>query len=87
MDCLESRAFQIITMTLEITFTNLEFPFGKTFYVQGLGVFRNGEPRIITESEERTYKQIHKMSVREGLGRSQSFDVRNINTAQAGGDT
>lgn len=66
-------------MPIEVTYTNLEYPFGKKFATKGLGVFENGVPKILTKEEEDLYKQTYGKTVVQGLKDDGNFDLRHVN--------
>lgn len=74
-------------MTIEITYTNLDFPFGKKFSTEGLGVLFNGEPKVLTAEEEAQYRAITGNTVHQGFDKREDFTVRTINSndQKAGG--
>lgn len=65
-------------MTTEITYTNLDYPFGKLFSCEGIGVLKNGEPKLLTPEEETQYKAITGNTVHQGFGERDDFTLRTV---------
>jgi hypothetical protein len=67
-------------MGLTVTFENKEYPDGFEFGVEGLGLFKNGEAREISEEEEKTYFAATGYSVKTGFSNSANVKVEGEGT-------
>ncbi len=62
-------------MALSITVNHPDYPDGMEFGIQGLGLFKNGEARDVTEDEERAFISYAQTAPKERLEQSAFLDV------------
>lgn len=70
-------------MTLKVTITRPNYPADAEFDIRGLGMFKNGKEREITDEEEARYVARFNRTVREALGSSSNVSVKGRATAKA----
>ena len=63
-------------MSLEVTVKNDQFPDDYEFDVRGLGLFKNGETRTVSDEEEAAFLAVHGRTVREAAGNSATVSVK-----------
>jgi len=62
-------------MAYEVTVSNDQFPEGHEFEVVGLGLFKNGEAREVTEDQEKQFVSLYGMSVADRVGEQDSVQI------------
>jgi hypothetical protein len=62
-------------MTLTLTYHNPDFPDDYEFGVEGLGQFKNGEAREVTEEQEQAFVNANRMLVKDALEGNELFTV------------
>lgn len=71
-------------MAYTITFTNEAYDKGVEFDIPGLGILKNGEPRKLTEDEERAYVGYSYMTVKDGFKDSELIKVEGTTEIKGG---
>lgn len=64
-------------MKAAVTYTNLEYPFGKLFAIKGLGQVKNGEP---VEVDEEEFKQQMGRTVTQAFAHRGDFTVNRLSS-------
>jgi hypothetical protein len=62
-------------MTLTLTYHNPDFPDDYEFGVEGLGQFKNGESREVSEEQEQAFVTANRMLVKDALEGNELFKV------------
>jgi hypothetical protein len=70
----------------ELTYTNLDWPFGKEFAIKGLPVLRNGEPTIVSQEQADRFKQLTGRTLREEFKSRGDFTIKNVVHKSDGGE-
>lgn len=67
-------------MPISVTVSNEQAPADREFEIVGLGAFRNGETREITEEQERAFISIYQMSVADAIGEQDAVKISGTST-------
>jgi hypothetical protein len=62
-------------MALKVTYNHPHFDKGHEFSLVGVGIFKNGESRALTEDEERAFLQTQGIPIKEALSGNENFKV------------
>ncbi len=62
-------------MALTVKVDHPDFPEGTEFGIQGLGLFKNGESREVTEEEELSFASLYQMGAKDKLEQSKAITV------------
>lgn len=74
-------------MSLKVTFKHPDFPSEAEFDVIGLGLFKNGQAKTLSEEEEAMFVSLNGESVRDRLKGNEMFKVEGTSEVKAeGGD-
>jgi hypothetical protein len=67
-------------MAISVTVSNEQAPADREFEIVGLGAFKNGETREITEEQERAFVSLYQMSVADAIGEQDAVKVSGTST-------
>jgi hypothetical protein len=69
-------------MALSVTVSNDQYPDDQEFEIVGLGAFKNGEAREITEEQEKTFVSLYQMAATDKLGEQDAVTVSGDSTIE-----
>ena len=71
-------------MALTVTVLNEAFPKDHEFAIHGLGLFKNGESREVTEEEEIAFMVFHRQAVRDAFEGTEDVEIKGTTGVKGG---